>query len=160
MAVEYIASITERYERLGYAPYRWFRADGPPAFAPLRKPLTESRLGVLSTSGAYVIGQVAYCYKDDPSIRRIPKSTPPDRIHFSHITENYLEDPRRDPNCILPIDPLREAEADGRIGELAPEIFSCMGGIYSQRRVRDELIPALYEGLRSQEVDVALLVPM
>ena len=160
MALEYIVSITARYERLGYAPYRWFYADEPPAFAPLRKPLSESRLGVLSTSGAYVVGQVAYCYKDDTSIRGIPKDTPTDRIHFSHITENYLEDPRRDPNCILPIDLLREAEADGRIGELAPQLFSCMGGIYSQRRVRDELIPALCTGFHSQEVDVALLVPM
>ena len=160
MTVMYIASITERYKSLGYAPYRWFYAEGPPAFQPLRKPLSESRLGVLSTSGAYVVGQVAYYYKDDTSIRAIPNDTPTGQIHFSHITENYLENPRRDPNCIIPIDTLRAAEADGAIGELAPQLFSCMGGVYSQRRVHEEMIPALYEGFRSQAVDVALLVPM
>ena len=160
MTVAYIPSITERYEKLGYEPYRWFRAEEPPAFQPLCKPLSQSRLGVLSTSGAYAIGQVAYYYKDDTSIRAIPKDTPTDRIHFSHVTENYLENPRKDPNCIFPIDALRDAEAHGAIGELAPRLFSCMGGVYSQRRVREELVPAVYEGFRSQEVDVALLVPM
>ena len=160
MSVEYIASIRERYERLGYTPYRWFYADEGPAFEPLRKPLADSRVGVLSTSGAYVVGQVAYFYKDDTSIRAIPKDTLVDQIHFSHITENYLEDPRKDPNCILPIDSLREAEANGRIGELASDLFSCMGGVYSQRRVREETIPELHAQFVAQAVDVALLVPM
>ena len=98
-------------------------------FAPRGRPLSSrcadhfrSRVsGVLSTSGAYVIGQVAYYYKDDTSIRAIPNDTPTDRIHFSHITENYLENPRKDPNCIIPIDALRAAEATGSIGELAPQ---------------------------------------
>ncbi len=159
MTVQYMTSITERYEQLGYTPYRWYHADEPPAFQPL-KPLAESRLGVLSTSGAYVVGQVAYHYKDDTSIRSIPKGTPADQVHFSHITENYLDNPRKDPNCILPIDALRDAEAEGLIGELAPALFSCMGGINSQRRVREELIPELHEQLTSQAVDTVLLVPM
>lgn len=160
MTVQYMASITERYEQLGYAPYRWYRADEPPPFQPLKKPLSASRLGVLSTSGAYVVGQVAYHYKDDTSIRAIAKDTPIDRIHFSHITENYLDNPRKDPNCILPIEALREAETDGLIGELAPELFTCMGGIYSQRRVREELIPELHANFKNQAVDTVLLVPM
>ena len=114
----------------------------------------------MSTSGAYVVGQVAYHYKDDTSIRAIPKDTPIADIRFSHITENYLVNPRRDPNCILPIGVLNEAEKDGRIGELAPELFSCMGGVYSQRRVREETIPALHSEFVRQAVDTVLLVPM
>jgi D-proline reductase (dithiol) PrdB len=160
MSVEYIAAITERYQRLGYAPYRWYHADDPPPFTPLPKPLASSRVGVLSTSGAYVAGQIAYHYKDDTSIRAIPKDTPLERIRFAHITENYLVDPRRDPNCILPLEPLRRLETEGVIGELAPELFSCMGGIYSQRRVREELIPELGARFEAQEIDVAFLIPM
>ena len=158
--ISYIANITERYNSLGYKPYRWYHADEPPAFTPLKKPLAESRVGMISTSGAYVVGQVAYYYKDDTSIREIPKDTPSDQIHFSHITENYLVNPRKDPNCIFPIDALREAEQDGTIGELAPNFFSCMGGVYSQRRVREETIPELRARFHSQAVDTVLLVPM
>ena len=160
MTVAYIPSITDRYNKLGYTPYRWFRADSTPAFTRLEKPISESRLGMLSTSGAYVVGQVAYYYKDDTSVREVPKDTGTERIHFSHITENYLVNPRKDPNCIFPIEALRAAEVSGAIGELAPTLFSCMGGIYSQRRVREELIPTVYEGFQSQEIDVVLLVPM
>ena len=160
MAVQYMESIRQRYEELGYAPYRWFHADSPPPFAPLRKPLAESKLGVVSTSGAYAVGQRAFHHKDDTSIRKIAKDTSPADIHFSHITENYLENPRKDPNCILPITALNEAAASGRIGELAPELLTCMGGIYSQRRVREELIPELVGEFQRQAVDTVLLVPM
>ena len=160
MHVEYMKAITERYSRLGYKAYRWFSADSPPPFTALEKPLSECRIGMMSTSGAYVKGQLAYFYKDDTSIRAIPKSTPKDDIHFSHITENYLEGPRRDPDCILPLTALRRLEREGVIGELAGEDFSCMGGVYSQRRVTDELLPALLDSFRAQEVDAVFLVPM
>lgn len=160
MHVEYIKGITERYGRLGYTPYKWYRAETPPPFAPLKKPLSECRIGALSTSGAYVVGQTAYYYKDDSSTRAIPKDTPKDRIHFSHITENYLEGPRRDPACMVPTDAMRRLESEGVVGEVAADIFSCMGGIYSQRRVREDLAPALLQAYREQNVDAVFLVPM
>jgi D-proline reductase (dithiol) PrdB len=160
MHVEYIKAITERYGKLGYTPYEWYRAEEPPAFAPLKKPISESKIGVLSTSGAYVVGQKAYYYKDDASTRAIPKGTPKEKIHFSHITENYLEGPRRDPACMMPTEALRQLEDEGVIGEVADDIVSCMGGIYSQRRVREELAPALLEAYRAQNVDAVFLIPM
>ena len=47
--VHYIEAITERYEQLGYDPYRWYKADSDPALTPLSKDLSECRLGMLST---------------------------------------------------------------------------------------------------------------
>ena len=158
--VSYIDAITERYASLGYQPYRWFKAEGSPPWQPLSKPLAKSRVGLLSTAGAYVVGQVAFHYKDDTSVREIARDTSTEDLRFSHITENYLEDPREDPNCILPLAALRQAEAAGEIGELAGRTLSCMGGIYSQRRVREELIPAVEAHFQREAVDVALLVPM
>jgi D-proline reductase (dithiol) PrdB len=122
--------------------------------------MDQSRLGLLTTSGCYVAGQVAFHYKDDASVRRIPMDTPSDRLRFAHITENYLVDARRDPECLVPLDVLRRLRDAGAIGALADEAISCMGGIYSQRRVREELIPQLEGIFRQQAVDVALLVPM
>ena len=160
MHVEYMKSIAKRYSKLGYPVYQWYHAGEVPPFAPLEKPLSQSRVGVLSTSGAYVVGQQAYFYKDDTSIRAIPKDTPKDRIHFSHITENYLEGPRRDPGCMVPHDALRQLESEAVIGEVADEVYSCMGGIYSQRRVHEELAPALLDAYRAQNIDAAFLIPM
>jgi len=160
MTVAYMQAIAERYKAIGYTPYRWFKAEEGPAWMPLAKPLADSRIGVLSTAGAYALGQMAYHYKDDTSIRRIASLTPAAELRFSHITENYLKDARRDPDCLVPLTALRALAAEGFIGGLADEVFSCMGGVYSQRRVREEIAPALLAALRQQKVDAALLVAM
>lgn len=160
MTVRYMQAITERYLRLGYAPYRWFQAASAPLWQPLNKPLHQVRLGMLSTSGAYAVGQVAYHYKDDTSIRQLAASTPDRDLRFSHITENYLIDPRRDPGCIFPLASLRRLVAEGFIGQLAGKVFSCMGGVYSQRRTREEIAPALLAAFEAERVDAALLVAM
>lgn len=160
MTVNYMDAIRQRYERLGYTAYRWFVTDETPAWQELSVPLEEARLGMLSTSGAYAVGQVAYHYKDDTSIRAIASDTASADLRFSHITENYLVDPRKDPNCILPIDTLRKLVSDGTIGSLADNVYSCMGGVYSQRRIREETAPAVLEQFRDQQIDCALLVAM
>ena len=66
MYVNYMKTIKERYLKLGYQPYRWFHAGKDPTpFTPLYKKIEECRVGLLSTSGAYSLGQSAYHYKDD-----------------------------------------------------------------------------------------------
>lgn len=160
MPVNYMQTIADRYVKLGYAPYRWFEADTPPPWQPLAKPLRELRLGMLSTSGAYALGQVAYHYRDDASIRAIASTTKDTDLRFSHLTENYLVDARQDPGCIFPLATLRGLVEAGFIGRLADRVFSCMGGVYSQRRVRDETAPALLDAFRAEQVDAALLVAM
>lgn len=158
--VQYMQAIKERYLRLGYAPYRWFVAADAPPWQPLAKPLSAARLGLLSTSGAYALGQCAYHYRDDASIREIDSITAPADVRFSHITENYLVDPRRDPDCIFPLGTLRRLVSAGAIGALAQRVVSCMGGVYSQRRVREETALAVLGALRALDVDCALLVAM
>lgn len=160
MTVPYMKNTADRYTRLGYEPYRWFQADSAPPFMPLAKPLSQARLGMLCTSGAYAVGQVAYHYKDDSSLREIPSGTPDAMLRFAHVTENFLVDARRDPQCLVPTAALRRLSDEGVIGALADHFYSCMGGVYSQRRVREQLAPALLEAFRAQEVDAVLLVPM
>jgi D-proline reductase (dithiol) PrdB len=46
------------------------------------------------------------------------------------------------------------------IGELSEHAYTFMGGIYSARRVREELAPQLTERLLADQVDAALLVPV
>lgn len=158
--VAYMQAVTERYKSLGYAPYRWFRAEDPPPWQPLAKSLATARIGMLSTAGAYVVGQVAYHYKDDTSIRMIPVSTPDKDLRFAHVTENFLVDARRDPGCVFPLRAMLALVAEGLIGEPPAAFLSCMGGVYSQRQVRDALAPALCSAFKAQQVDAVLLVPM
>ena len=158
--IEYMKMIRERYSRLGYPSYQWFYAEEPPAWTPLEKPLSKSRVGFLCTAGTYVKGQVAYYYKDDTSIRAIPKDTDVSNIRFSHLTEQYLPAARKDPNCVFPIEPLRRLEKEGVVGEIAQDMLSCMGAVYSQRRTREELVPKVVASFQAQGVDIAFLVPL
>jgi len=117
--VEYMRTIREKYSKMGYAPYGWHEATEAPPWTPLAKPLSECRVGMMTTAGTYVAGQEAYFYKDDTSHRPIPSNTPVENLRFSHLTENYLPDARRDPNCAFPIEPLRQLVDEGVIGGLA-----------------------------------------
>lgn len=156
----YIDRTRQLYEHLGYPPYNWFRASSQPAFKKLAKPLKESRLGMISTAGTYVSGQVAYYYQDDTSIRAIPRDVTNDLLRFSHITENYLSEARIDPSTVFPAQALNHLASEGQIGSLADNFYSCMGGIYSQRRVNEELIPRLKEAIYRESIDLLLLVPL
>ena len=158
--VKYIERIRNQYASLGYKPYAWVtNRDQPPPWTPLEKPMSRWRLGLVASGGIYMVGQVAFHYKDDLSFRAIPRTVPARQLRISHFAYD-MTDARRDPNVVFPIDTLRSLVADGVIGELAEHSYTFMGGIYSARRVREELAPAIRERLKSEKVDVALLVPV
>jgi len=54
---------------------------------------------------------------------------------------------------------LRELEAEGAIGELADPAYSFMGGVYSARKVREELAPKIADDLKRAHADAFFLVP-
>ena len=158
MPVDYIERIREKYEALGYGAYQWvFSADVPP-WRPLPKPLSECRLGLVASGGIYVSGQVAFHYRDDTSLLAIPMDVPTRELRVTHFAYD-LTDARQDPNVVFPIDTLRRLARDGVIGSLAASAYTFMGGIYSSRRVREELAPRLTGCLLAEAVDAALFVP-
>ena len=157
--VEYIPRIEANYARLGYKPYRWARNAEPPPWTPLPRPLSQCRLGLVASGGIYVTGQVAFHFRDDTSLREIPRDVATADLRATHFAYD-LTDARADPNVVFPIDRLRELAREGRIGSLAARALTFMGGIYSARRVVEDLAPPILERLRADEVDVALFVPV
>jgi D-proline reductase (dithiol) PrdB len=65
-----------------------------------------------------------------------------------------------DRNVVFPIDRLREMEAEGRIGKVAPRHASFMGSTFDLSGFLLETGPRLAEILRGDGVDVALLTPV
>jgi D-proline reductase (dithiol) PrdB len=55
--------------------------------------------------------------------------------------------------------PLKAQVAAGRLGSLAERAYTFMGGIYSARKVKDILAPAIVHRLLKDQADLALLVP-
>jgi D-proline reductase (dithiol) PrdB len=157
--VEYMARIRKQYAALGYKPYQWVKSEEPPAWQPMRKPLSKCRLALIASGGIYATGQVAFHFKDDTTFRAISKDVKIEDLRFAHFAYDTT-DAKLDPNVVFPIGTLRRLVDEGVIGELAEHAYTFMGGIYSARRVRDELAPQLSERLIAEKVDVALLVPV
>jgi D-proline reductase (dithiol) PrdB len=157
--VDYIQRTREQYARLGYPPYRWVENTQAPPFTPLTKPLGQCRVGLIASGGVYVKGQVAFHFKDDTSYRAISRDVDYQELRVTHFAYD-LTDARADPNVVFPLQTLRNLEADGHIGDVAPHAYTFMGGIYSARRVREELAPQLTDRMVNDEVDLAILVPV
>lgn len=157
--VDYIDVTRTTYDGLGYPPYQWVHSSEPPAFAPLAKPLAECRVGVIASGGVYREGQIAFHFRDDASYRVIDRDVPTDELRATHFAYD-LRDARQDINVVFPIDTLRALARDGVIGGLTEEHYTFMGGIYSARKVREELAPELVRRMVAQQADVVLLVPV
>ncbi len=157
--VRYIDRTRAQYEALGYGTYGWASNPDPPQMAHLDRPLSECCVGMIATGGIYAVGQTAFTFKDDVTYRAIPADVDTAELRATHFAYD-LTDARRDINVVFPIDALRALAADGEIGEVAPWLYTCMGGIYSQRRVLTELAPALLERCQRDGVDAVLLVPV
>jgi D-proline reductase (dithiol) PrdB len=157
--VDYIERTRAQYDALGYPPYQWVESNTPPPWAELHKPLSRCRVGLIGSGGIYRAGQVAFHYKDDCSFRIIDTREPTATLRATHFAYD-LTDARRDPNVVFPIDTLNRLVREGFICELAERAYAFMGGIYSARKVRERLAPALAERVIRDEVDVVLLVPV
>lgn len=158
-AIDYIERTKNLYSSLGHAPYQWVSNSDQPPWQTLNKPLSDCKLGVVASGGIYRYGQVAFHYKDDISYRRIPIATPSDELRVTHFAYD-LTAARTDPNAVLPLQALNDLIDNGRVGALAPNALTFMGGIYSSRKVRDTLAPAMVAELKKDEVDLALLIPV
>ena len=156
--VDYIERTREQYGSLGYPPYKWVRNEDEPPFAPVSKPLAESRVGLIVSGGIYREGQIAFHFRDDFSFRVIPSDIEMSMLRATHFAYD-VTDARADPNVVFPLETLRATAREGGIGEVAPNAYTFMGGIYSARKVRDVLAPALAGRMEEDAVDAAVLVP-
>ena len=157
--IDHIGRTRDQYASLGYPPYAWVTHPEPPPFQRLSKPLSECRLGLVSSGGVYQVGQVAFHYKDDTSLRVIDTAVDVADLRATHFAYD-LTDARKDPNVVLPLAALKALENSGELGALAKNAYTFMGGIYSARKVREQIAPELVQRFQKDEVEVVLLVPV
>ena len=157
--VDHIQQTRDSYDQLGYDSYRWAHEPDPVALTRPTKPLSESKVALVASGGIYQVGQVAFHHKDDTSYRRIPTDTATADLRTSHFAYD-MTSAREDPNVVFPIDALRAMVKSETIGSLTSHALTFMGGIYSQRRLREELLLALADEVTAMKPDIVLLVPV
>ena len=144
-----------------YPDFAWRAHEVFSPLNPLRVPLQAALVAFVTTAGAHLADQAPFDIRaaaGDPSFRAFPSSTPLANIALSH--RGY--DTRRasaDKNVVLPLDHLRAAVRDGRIGGLAPIIYWFMGYVADTAPLVEETAPAVAARLVADGADLVLLVP-
>ncbi len=152
----------------------WAYDDGP--FTPPRKPVSESRLALLTSSGHFMEGddpeplgvknmtqeeaesRVMEFLKEAPKLSAIPVNAPREGLRVRHGGYD-VRGVLADYNVALPLDRLRDLASEGEIGEIAPNAHSFVGAC-SQTRILKENGPRWVARLQAEQVDAVLLAPV
>lgn len=131
-------------------------------FVPLRKPLNQCRMSLITTGGVHLTSQEPYDMDDsrgDPTYRVIPADAPREQLMITH---NYYDhtDADRDLNILLPIALFHEMVTHGHIGSLA-SCYSFMGHIEPPHveTLLQRTAPEVAGMLKQEQVDAVLLTP-
>ena len=164
LPIPYMARTRAYYRALGYdEPYRWAHfADVP--FTPLRKPLKECRIGLVTTAALYDPAHgdqgPGAAYNAGAKFHRVYAHTiegNPD-VRISHLTYDRTHTTAEDPNSWFPLAQLKRAVAEGRIGGVAPRFYGAPT-TRSQRSTLEQDAPDILALMREDNVDAAVLVP-
>jgi len=162
--IPYLQRIRDYYQALGYgAPYEWAHYSEVP-FRPLDKPLSRSRITVITTAAPYQPD------KGDQGPRApynaaakfytvYSGNTAQDHdLRISHIAIDRKHTTAEDSAAYFPLTELRQRAASGRIGSVAARFH----GAPTNRSHRVTLqvdCPEIVARCRADEVDAAILVP-
>ena len=154
--VRYMDKTRDYYRSEGYGePYRWAHNTEVP-FAPLVKPLTACRVGLV-TSGELAIRDEPPP-ADDPRrlVYALPTDLPVERLVSRKAAYDRYATTLDDVDAFLPLTHLHRFAAEGRIGGVAPR-FQMVHSEYSQRKTTTVDAPEILLQLREDGVDVAVL---
>jgi hypothetical protein len=163
----------------GYTPKpnavrRYVYEDRP--FAALGKPLSEARLGLVTSSGHFAAGddpqpfgvvamsqqeaeqRISEFLRASPDLSIIDRDLPAEELRVRHGGYD-IRSVTKDHNVALPRDRLLDAAAAGRIGEVSDRLYSFTGAT-AQGRLRKQAAPEWVAQLQRDAVDAVLLVPV
>jgi len=154
-------------------PTHWKYDDAP--FTPMRKPVAQSRMALVASSGHFVSGydpqpfgvenmtqaeavrRIGEFLREPPVLTEVPCHTPHGQLRVRHGGYD-IRGAEADPNVVFPVAHLAQLQHEGVIGELLPHAYTFVGAA-AQQRLLKETGPRLVELLTQQRAEGALLVP-
>jgi D-proline reductase (dithiol) PrdB len=143
--------------------YPFSRYRLPPTGARLLKPLSQSRLALITTAGFYLPSQPNFeqLSMGDPSFREIPNDVDMVQLRDGHNSSSFdHEGVRTDRNLALPLERFRELQQSQQIGSLNHRHFSFMGSIIKPAPLINETAPTVAKYLQADGVDAVFLTPV
>ena len=161
--IPYMQRTRDYYQALGFGAYRWaHHADAP--FTPLAKPLSQSRVALITTAAPYQPGMgeqgPGAKYNAAAKFYTVYSDTTesvPD-LRISHVGYDRTHTTAEDPRAWFPLAGLQACVKTGRIGALTPRFHGAPTN-RSQRVTMETDAPELLRRCREDAADVAVLVP-
>ena len=161
--IPYRERISRYYQTLGYgAPYRWAHYAEVP-FAPLKKPLAQSRIGLITTAAPFQPDKgdqgPGAPYNGAAKFYRVYSGdgAGDHDLRISHIGYDRAHTTAEDPNTWFPLPALRRSAEAGHIGEVASRFHGAPTD-RSHRATLDRDCPELLRRVIEDRVDAVLLV--
>ena len=129
-----------------------------PPFARPRRPLTESRISLVTTGGVHLPHQPCFDIDDpvgDCSYREIP--TGAEALTWTHAY--HRPDEGSDLDAVFPLWTLKDLVSAGEVGALNQRHFSFMGAIHETGPLRERTALEVAGKLVEDGVDAVLLTP-
>jgi D-proline reductase (dithiol) PrdB len=153
--VSYIDRSREYYAAQGYTrPYAWAYHDDVP-FTPLKKPLAECRVGLVTTAGRPQAGGPGFLL----SVRELyaePAEPAPTRLFTDDLFWDKEATHTDDVDSFLPVTRLAEYAAGRRIASASPRFYGVPTD-YSQGRTIENAAPRILEWCREDRLDAVFL---
>jgi D-proline reductase (dithiol) PrdB len=146
-----------------WAARRSFVEGGGIPWAPLRRPLAQCTVSLVTTAGVHVTGDTPFDMRDrngDATFRVIPTGTPAAGMTITHDYYDHSA-ADRDINVVLPIDRLREAHTAGRVGGVGPRMYSFMGHVDGPhvKTLLEVTAPQVARHLAEDGADAVVMTP-
>ena len=162
--VRYMERTRSYYLGLGYEnPYVWAHYLDVP-FTPLKKPLAQSVLGLITTAVLYDSskgpqGQGAP-YNSTAKFYQPYQQSIEGKVdlRIAHVGIDRKNANMEDSNCWFPLEAAKRAAATGEIGALSPHFYGLPTN-RSQRHTLEIDAPRILEMLQADGVDIAVLIP-
>ena len=132
-------------------------------WTPLRTPLVDCRVAIVSTAGVHLRTRTPFDMLNplgDPTFRDIPATVSPEDLTITHDYYDH-RDADRDVNIVFPWQRLQELHQQGAIGAISPIHLGFMGHIDGEliATLQQRTAPDAAKRLVQHQVDVALLFP-
>ena len=127
--------------------------------APLRRPLSQSRLSFVSTSGVQPRGTLPFDVVHpvgDYTFRRVPSDSSPTELEI-HQLKYPTDGAHRDLNVIFPIERLQELRDEGVVGALTRDLFTFIGYNMDPALLERTLAEDLAQAVADEQPDLVLL---
>ena len=164
--IRYIDKTHAYYRSLGYEKTYNYACNEDIPFSPLKKPLTESRVVLVTTASFVLLDETGRPLEEarmigsnEMEVFTVPSDWPAERIRSTSEDHDRYQTDMQDVNAYFPTARMQEFLNEGTIGALGRNYYRALPN-YSQRKTTEVDGPEILRRCLDDRVDVALLTPV